>query len=149
MRRDPLEFLTEVAAYGPVAHFRIGSQEVFLLSDPDAIEDVLVTRAGQFAKGRALERAKRTLGEGLLTSEGAAHLRQRRLMQPAFHRGADRRLRRSRWREPRPQQLAGRRRAHDISKEMMRVTLSIVGETLFDTDVESKADQVASRRSPR
>ena len=37
-------------------------------------------------KGRGLERAKRLLGEGLLTSEGAIHLRQRRLMQPAFHR---------------------------------------------------------------
>ena len=85
-RRNPLKFLEDVAAYGAVAEFTLGPQRVFLLSDPAAIEDVLVTNAAHFAKGRALERAKRTLGEGLLTSEGTFHLRQRRLMQPAFHR---------------------------------------------------------------
>ena len=37
-------------------------------------------------KGIALQRAKRLLGEGLLTSEGQAHLRQRRTIQPLFHR---------------------------------------------------------------
>ena len=86
MRRNPLAFLEDVASYGPVAQFRIGPQDVFLLSDPAGIEDVLVTHAASFAKGRALERAKRTLGEGLLTSEGSFHLRQRRLVQPAFHK---------------------------------------------------------------
>jgi hypothetical protein len=86
MRRDPLAFLEEVAGYGPMAHFRIGRQDVFLLSDPAGIEDVLVANAASFRKGRALERAKQTLGEGLLTSEGSFHLRQRRLVQPAFHK---------------------------------------------------------------
>src|SRR6187200_721888 len=86
MRRNPLRFLEEVASYGPVAQFRIGPQLIFLLSDPAGIEDVLITNASSFAKGRALERAKRTLGEGLLTSEGTFHLRQRRLVQPAFHK---------------------------------------------------------------
>ena len=86
MRRDPLGFLQEAAGYGPVSEFWLGPQRVFLLSDPAGIEDVLVTNAASFAKGRALERAKRTLGDGLLTSEGAFHLRQRRLVQPAFHK---------------------------------------------------------------
>ena len=141
MRRDPLGFLTEVASYGPVAHFRIGRQEVFLLSDPDAIEDVLVTRAGQFAKGRALERAKRTLGEGLLTSEGAMHLRQRRLMQPAFHKARIASYgevmartaieARDRWQPGVPL---------DLSREMNRLTLAIVSDTLFGTQVGSDSD---------
>src|SRR5688500_5090717 len=85
-RRNPLAFLEDLGRRGPVVEFALGPQRVFLLSDPAGIEDVLVTNAASFAKGRALERAKRTLGEGLLTSEGAFHLRQRRLMQPAFHR---------------------------------------------------------------
>jgi cytochrome P450 len=141
MRRDPLTFLTELAAYGPVAHFRIGPQNVFLLSDPAAIEDVLITHAGQFAKGRALERAKRTLGEGLLTSEAAVHLRQRRLMQPAFHRAriatyAERMARaavetRDRWQAGVP--LA-------LSQEMNRLTLTIVSDTLFGAPVGSDSD---------
>jgi len=141
MRRDPLAFLTEVAAYGPVAHFRIGRQEVFLLSDPDAIEDVLVTRAGQFAKGRALERAKRTLGEGLLTSEGAVHLRQRRLMQPAFHKA-----RIAAYGESMAQAAAEARDRWqpgvplDLSREMNRLTLAIVSDTLFGAEVGSDSD---------
>ena len=141
MRGDPLTFLTEVAGYGPVAHFRIGSQPVFLLSDPAAIEDVLVTKAGQFAKGRALERAKRTLGEGLLTSEGAVHLRQRRLMQPAFHKGrintyGEAMVRaavvvRDAWQPGVPL---------DVSREMNRLTLTIVSDTLFGAEVGSDSE---------
>ena len=104
---------------------------------------MLVTHQRNFTKSRGLERAKKLLGEGLLTSEGAAHLRQRRLLQPAFHRDriaayadvmvehADRLQ--ARWQDG---------ATLDVSKEMMRVTLSIVGKTLFDTDVESKADEV-------
>lgn len=136
MRGDPLNFLTEVAGYGPVAHFRIGNQPVFLLSDPAAIEDVLVTRAGHFAKGRVLERAKRTLGEGLLTSEGTVHLRQRRLMQPAFHKArintyGEAMVRaavvvRDAWQPGVPL---------DVSREMNRLTLKIVSDTLFGAEV--------------
>jgi cytochrome P450 len=83
------------------------------------------------------------LGEGLLTSEGATHLRQRRLMQPAFHRDriaayadtmvayADRL--RGAWRDG---------ATLDVAQEMNRLTLSIVGKTLFDADVESQAAEV-------
>lgn len=141
MRRDPLTFLTEVAAYGAVAQFRIGSQDVFLLSDPDGIEDVLVTNATSFRKGRALERAKRTLGEGLLTSEGAFHLRQRRLVQPAFHKTriagyADAMIRaaaatRDRWQPDVP---------FDLAAEMNRLTLAIVADTLFGAEVGNGSD---------
>ena len=142
--RDPLKLFARLAGtYGDVVHFRLGGERVFFINHPQHIRDVLVTNQRNFTKSRGLERAKKLLGEGLLTSEGAAHLRQRRLLQPAFHR--DRiaayagvmvdhgdRLQ-SRWHDG---------DTLDISKEMMRVTLSIVGKTLFDTDVESKADHV-------
>jgi len=141
MRRDPLTFLSEVSAYGPVAHFRIGRQDVFLLSDPAGIEDVLVTHAASFRKGRALERARRTLGDGLLTSEGAVHLRQRRLVQPAFHKArvagyAESMTRaalamRERWQPDVPLDLSG---------EMNRLTLAIVSDTLFGAQVGNDSD---------
>lgn len=142
--RDPLKLFTQFARdYGDITYFRLSGERVFFLNHPQYIRDVLVTHQKNFTKSRGLERAKRLLGEGLLTSEGAAHLRQRRLMQPAFHHEriaayatvmadvADR------W-------CAGRQDGTtcDISKEMMRVTLAIVGKTLFDSDVESKADEV-------
>ena len=113
------------------------------------VRDVLVTNQRNFTKSRGLERAKKLLGEGLLTAEGQHHLRQRRLIQPSFHReriagyGAvmvDYATRmRERWREG---------ESFDVAKEMMRVTLAIAGKTLFDTDVDSKADEVGTP-SPR
>jgi cytochrome P450 len=144
--RDPLAFLTRLArTYGDVAYFRLGSERAFFINHPQHIRDVLVTHDRNFTKSRGLERAKKLLGEGLLTSEGAAHMRQRRLLQPAFHRDridayasvmvehADRM--RQRW-------TAGAEM--DVSREMMRLTLSIVGKTLFDSDVESKADEIGT-----
>ncbi|HYE16418.1 MAG TPA: cytochrome P450 [Pyrinomonadaceae bacterium] len=143
-RRDPLAFLGRTAReHGDVSQFRVGPQQFFLLNHPDLIRDVLVTHNERFHKGRALQRAKRLLGEGLLTSEGEFHRRQRRLAQPAFHRQRVNSYARvmvehaarasARWRD---------REELDISEEMMRLTLSIVGKTLFDADVESDADEV-------
>jgi cytochrome P450 len=145
-RRDPLSFLLTVAQeHGDVVHLQFGPQSVFLVNNPDHIRDVLVTNNRNFIKSRGLQMAKRFLGEGLLTSEGEFHRRQRRLSQPAFHRqrmnpyaevmarsGA---ITRDRWRTG---------ETVDIAQEMMRVTLAIVGKTLFDADVESEAAEIRS-----
>ena len=87
LRRDRLGSLTRLAReHGDISTFKVGPQRLVLLNHPDHVEDVLVTRARLFKKGQALERAKRLLGEGLLTSEADLHRRQRRLAQPAFHK---------------------------------------------------------------
>src|SRR5439155_16337210 len=84
-RRDPLGFLTKIARqWGDVVQFRIGGTDYVFLNHPDFIRDVIVAQNHRFTKGPALQRAKVTLGEGLLTSEGDLHRRQRRLSQPAF-----------------------------------------------------------------
>ncbi len=144
LRRNPLEFLEGLARdYGDVARFRLGPVFVYLVNDPELIRTVLVTRADAYHKGRALERARRLLGQGLLTSEDSVHLRQRRLMQPAFHRErisgygetmvryAERAA--ERWK-------AGE--TLDVHREMVGLTLAIVGKTLFDADVEEEADEI-------
>jgi cytochrome P450 len=59
---------------------------MFFVNHPQYVRDILVTNNRNFAKGRGLERTKRLLGNGLLTSEGEFHLRQRLLIQPAYHR---------------------------------------------------------------
>lgn len=144
LRRNPLAFLEGLARdYGDVSRFRLGPVFVYLVNDPELIRSVLVTRADAYHKGRALERARRLLGEGLLTSEESIHLRQRRLMQPAFHRErisgygetmvryAERAT--ERWK-------AGE--TIDVHREMVGLTLAIVGKTLFDADVEGEADEI-------
>jgi cytochrome P450 len=89
LRRNPLGFLSQLSRdYGDIAHFKIGPQHVFLLNSPEFIKEVLVTESHKFAKGRGLQLAKRLLGEGLLTSEGEFHRRQRRpaaCVPPAAH----------------------------------------------------------------
>jgi len=142
-RRNPLNFLTHLAReYGDIAHFQTGTERVFLLNHPDYIKDVLVTHQANFLNARA-PLTRSLLGEGLLTSEGDFHRRQRRLSQPAFHReriaayarvmvnyGA--RLR-ERWQD---------NQTLDVSNEMMQLMLGIVGKTLFDTDVEAETEQI-------
>jgi len=147
--RDPLTFFSNLAKqYGDLAYLRMAGEHLFVASNPAVIRDVLVTHNQNFHKSRGLERMKILLGEGLLTSEDAFHLRQRRLMQPAFHREriaayastmvayADR-VRRG-W-------TPGA--TLDVALEMSRLTLLIVGKTLFDADVESQARDVGAAMS--
>src|SRR6266478_8894832 len=136
-RKDPAGYLLSVAReYGDLAYMRLGPQHAFVVSHPDWIRDILVTNQGNFTKSRMLERAKVLLGDGLLTSEGEFHTSQRRLVQPAFHRDrlaayaqvmseAAVRLR-ERWTDG---------VTLEVSEEMMRLTLSIVGKTLFSADI--------------
>jgi cytochrome P450 len=143
-RRDPLSFLTGIAReHGDIVHFKLGAQDLYLFNHPDYIRDVLVTNSRLFHKSRGLQMAKKLLGEGLLTSEDDFHRRQRRLAQPAFHRQrinayADSMV---------DYGVRTRKRWSDgetvfIDKEMMRLTLAIVGKTLFDADVESQAREI-------
>lgn len=143
-RTDPLAFLTNTArTYGDIAGYRFGPQQVYLVSRPEWIEDILVKSAGKFAKGIVLERAKTLLGEGLLTSSGQHHLKQRRTIQPLFHRQhvqgfAEAFVRHAvRWRD---QVTPGAEL--DITREMSGLTLAIIGETMFSSDVKGDADEV-------
>ena len=140
-RADPLGFLTRCTQeYGDLCYFRAGHQHMYFLNSPALVQEALVTKNAAFMKSRILQRAKSLLGEGLLTNEGASHLRQRRLVQPAFHR--DRLIRYA----ADMTALAIRSRSRyadgavvDIDREMMRLTLAIVGRTLFSADVEEDA----------
>jgi cytochrome P450 len=129
--------------YGDIVYFKSGTLHMYLLNRPDFIQDVLVNGHRSFTKSRVLQRAKRLLGEGLLTSEGDFHLRQRRLVQPAFYR--DRLMSYADTMAGCADVGAGRWKVgetRDIAEEMMRITLAIVGQTLFTRDVESDAADI-------
>ncbi|MGE5611593.1 MAG: cytochrome P450 [Bacillota bacterium] len=142
--RTPLEFLTRLARhYGDIVHFRSGRLDYFLLNHPDHIHDILVTHADQFTKGPALHRAELTLGQGLLTSEGDLHKRQRKLMQPVFH------AQRVSAYAFAMVEHARRLRDHwhpglilDIHEHMMQLALRIVADALFGTDIEPQVKQI-------
>lgn len=150
-RRDPLGLLERTARrYGDVSMLRLGRTRLYLLNHPDFVKDVLVHQHRGFHKGRGLELAKHLLGEGLLTSEGEFHRRQRRLAQPAFHQQrlasyAAAMVKQAERVSERWAELGERTAAPpvlDIHQEMMRLTLGIVAETLFGAEVEDEAQQV-------
>jgi cytochrome P450 len=127
-------------AYGDVSRWRFRGTDYTLLVNPEHIRRVLVTDQVVFTKGRVLQEVKGLLGEGLLTSEGGNHRRRRRSLQPAFQHDRVANFAgdmvaaagdiSSRW-------CAGRRL--DIHREMMRLTLDVVGRTLFGVDLNAHA----------
>ena len=78
------------AEHGPISYFRLGPRRVLLVSEPAAIEEVLVTKNRSFQKHYAIRLLQPVIGNGLLLSEGKFWLTQRRLVQPAFsHRAVE------------------------------------------------------------
>lgn len=141
---DPLGFMERMAReYGDIVYFKIGRRHVYLLNHPDHVKDVLVSHYDNFLKGRGIARRDNFLGEGLLTSEGSFHQRQRQMTQPAFHHGrfagygttmANTAANISRsWR-------AGDRL--DVLEAMRLITLPIASQTLFGTMVETDHERI-------
>lgn len=143
LRTDPLRFLLGAAAEGGIAYRRIGSYRAYLLNEPDDVRELLVNHTRSSVKGPLLRRSKALLGEGLLTGDGEHHLRQRRLIQPFFHR--------QRLAQYAPsmvgcteRRLAGWQDGQtlDIHHEMMRLALSVVGTALFGDSFERDLHEI-------
>jgi cytochrome P450 len=146
-RPDPIGYYRAVfAAFGDVVGFHMLPFPSLLIANPDHIKHVLQENNQNYVKGVVVAKLKVLIGEGLFTSEGDFWRRQRRLAQPAFHR----------------QRLAGfvttmtsatesmldrwdalRRRGEpfDVAVEMSRLTLDVVGRTLFSRRLDDTADQ--------
>jgi cytochrome P450 len=144
---DPIRFFTYLAeTYGRIAHYKIGREHVVFLNDPELIKEILINQHQNFTKERTQQRMKILVGEGLITSEGKFHQRQRHLSQPAFHRqriasyAATMVERAARWRHEWKARAPG---PIDVALEMMHLSLSVVGKTLFGSDVESEVGEIA------
>jgi cytochrome P450 len=143
LRAPNATLLALAREHGQVAAFRLLHYQFVLVSDPELVRDILVTHDSSFMKGQGIQELKKLLGEGLLTSEGDIHHRQRRLIQPIFNHQriasyatdmvAIAARATERWRDG---------ETLDVAAEMMRVTLAIVGKTIFDADVEGSAPEI-------
>jgi cytochrome P450 len=143
-RRSPLTYLQRLAAtYGDVVQFRLGWRNAFLLNHPDLVQEFLVVHASRQVRGPVMQRGRAVMGDGLLTSEDPLHATQRRLIQPAFRReriahhgqvmGEYASKACSRWRDG---------ETIDLRKEMMDLTLDILGKTLFNQKIEEDAGEI-------
>lgn len=131
--------------YGDIAYWRFWPYNIYLISNPDLIHEVLVSKAKSFHKSPFYKTMLgKFMGDGLVVSDGEFWKRQRRLSQPAFHHKrieayatvmVDYTLAMlDQWQD---------NATYDIDHEMMRLTLSIVSKTLFDADVSGEETEVA------
>src|SRR6185437_5705567 len=139
-----LEFLRQCAFdHGDLVPLRFFGKQILFVNHPDDVARVLATNHRNVVKGIARRSDHILLDEGISLSEGEAWLRERRLIQPAFHRErvavcvermtglTDRML--EGWR-------GGEIR--DICVEMRTLTLAIVSETLLGIDVRREAAEL-------
>lgn len=142
--QEPLHYLQNCASeYGDIMQISLGTTPIYMLSHPDYIEHVLVTQNKSYNKSRFTQRRKSLFGNGLIFSEGEFWLRQRRMMQPAFHQ------RRIATYSAAMVSLAQRmsERWHDgetitLHEDMMQLSLEIVVKTLFDAETTGDVQQI-------
>ncbi|MFN8446401.1 MAG: cytochrome P450 [Caldilineaceae bacterium] len=145
LSRDVIKFLEScVHRYDEIVAIRVIGNNFYLVTHPDLIEEVLLTKNAKFQKSKSLKEFSRPVfGNGLLASDGDFWLRQRRLAQPAFHRQriaaygttmvnytnrliAD-------WKEG---------EVRDLHSEMMRLTLEVVAKTLFNKEATGEVTEI-------
>jgi cytochrome P450 len=144
-RQDPLRcFFQSALKYGDVVRYR-GLWVTHQLANPAHIQHVLQTNFSNYRRGRDYHILKSSLGEGLLTSDGALWQRQRKMTQPAFHSNrvaafmqimeAHAEAMLERW-----QRFATDEQQFDIVPELMRLTLNIASQALFTTSLDSETE---------
>jgi cytochrome P450 len=144
-RRDRFGLALRIArVHGEIARMRLGFFDILWASSPTVAREVLVEKADSFKKSVGLSIfARPLLGDGLLTSERDVHKRQRRMLAPVF---AHKRIAGYGDVMVEKAESAVRRIAQvettDLAEEMMRLTLDIVGKTLFDAELVGEASTV-------
>jgi cytochrome P450 len=137
-------FATVAATYGPIAAWRAGLQRVVLLDDADLIGTVLQTQQHDYTRDTGAMLLRELLGDAILTTEDPVHLQRRRVVQPAFHRARIASYGRTMVEEAERVQAEWRAGSVvDIGATMTRLTLSVVGRSLFGSDVGSAAGEIA------
>jgi cytochrome P450 len=142
--RDRLGFLSEMARKGDVVSFKVGWRLFHLVASPEGVQRVLVDNYPNYTKEtRGQDLLRTVLGDGLVTSEGDAWRRQRRLAQPAFHkdrlatfvpimtRSAREML--ATWKDG---------ETRDVSAELSKLTLTAVGRALMSSELADSATDV-------
>jgi cytochrome P450 len=142
---DELAHVEQLAAYGDWVPLRFPPLGAVLINHPSLVEELLVTRQKDFIKPLTIQRMRALVGQGLFTSEGKLWRRQRRLLQPTFHR-----QRINAYAHTMVELTVGTiagwsdGEQRDIHREMMRLTFAIVGRTLFGADLSGDAAEVGA-----
>ncbi|MFL6414093.1 MAG: cytochrome P450 [Bryobacteraceae bacterium] len=141
-----LGFLQKTARdFGPLSYFRILHQHTYLVNDSDLIKEILVVQQHRFQRDVGATVLRELVGDGVLTLEEPRHRERRRILQPAFHRdqiasyveiiGNESKRLLPGWQN---------RTQVDMGEEMRRLTLSIIGSSLFGPDFRDSAAPISA-----
>ena len=145
MKRNPLQLMIDLHnTYGEIVHHTLLNAPVYFFTHPDHIGHMLQENHRNYQRSRDYRKLRRLLGNGLVTNDGASWLKQRRLMQPAFHRRriagfGETMVQETQEMLAQSEGPASSGSPLDVSVEMMRVTLNIVSRVMFGAEVQGDA----------
>lgn len=131
---------------GDIGSFRIGPFRFVLVNSSELIHAALVERDADFVKGwPQTQTLKPIFGNGLSSSEGEFHRRQRKMLQPAFQprRLASYADTMVAYNQNLAQSIADGVNV-DVAQEMGRLTMSIVGKAMFNADVFTETTEIGA-----
>lgn len=144
-KRDRLRLFQKVyEECGEVGSYTLAGVKVVFLNSVEAVDDALIKNGGSFEKSdRFRTFARPLLGEGLLTASNESHKIHRRIIQPPFREAVVRHT-------ANVSARTARRIAEswadgstiDARRHMVRLVLSVVGESLFSRDILAEADEL-------
>ena len=144
--RRPLPFVQSLRTVGDLAWIYHGTKPVLSVNTPALLQRMLVTDGRKYNQGKYFDKIRDTFGNGLPVSDGDFHQRQRRLVQPAFHRDriaeyvetmtASANAMAASWR---PGQVVA------LKQESLQLMLAMVAKTLFAADVSERVHGEVNR----
>ncbi|MFE6867296.1 cytochrome P450 [Kitasatospora sp. NPDC057692] len=84
--RDPRAFLRSLPSHGDVMRVSVGPLKAVMVCDAELVSQILLDDRTYDKGGLLFDKAREVFGDGLVTCPHALHRRERRLVQPAFHR---------------------------------------------------------------
>jgi cytochrome P450 len=145
-QKDPLHLLESTLHDGDMVYLGNGRKRpAYIVNSPEFVHEILVSKDAFFVKGRSSSVLSRTIGDGLLTSEHERHQKQRQYMQPVFYKERIQSYAQIVLREA--EAFANRLTAGQtisISDTMMQLTLTVIAQTMFATDLEERKSELAA-----
>ena len=138
-----------VEKYGDVCEVSFTGIKNYFIHDPEVIKEILTTQSPNFKRTALFRAFRKFLGEGLFTSDGDYHKRQRRLIKPAFlpkriEEYADMMVRCAneeidKWKDG---------DTININKAMTRITMQVITQTMFGSHLDSRLIDRVTKNMP-
>jgi cytochrome P450 len=149
MISDMLGLFTNTAReFSGIAQFKLLNKSYLLVTNPDYVKYILQDNHKNYIRGRSVETGRVLLGNGLPLIDGDFWLRERRMLQPAFHRERLGKLTNvatnvidtflQTW-----EVKSKSNQTLDLDDEMMRLTLTVIIKSMFGADIDDKIQSLS------